>query len=168
MKALMALFGLLLVFAGVSFAADDTDYTHYCYRVCCLNLDATYIEGPPQQCIGPRATGNEVQNCVDQCLYELGAYYEDKPNPTYVTVDQVERGVVYDPETGSVTENPEAANEDIETDAVNTENINTPLAEEEPSSGSSGSGNVPLPPGGKTGGLCPLGFLLLVPLFLRK
>jgi hypothetical protein len=167
MKGILALFGLFLIFAGISFAEDDTNYTHYCYRVCCLSLDATYTEGPPQQCVGPRATGNEVQNCVDQCLYELGAYYEANEDPTYVTVDQTSIGETYVPPE----ETPEEAtagdtNEDIQPDETNEENPGTPLIEEETSGSSASNGNTPLPE--KTGGLCPLAFLLLLPLFIRK
>jgi hypothetical protein len=173
MKGTLALFGLFLIFAGISFAVEETDYNHYCYRVCCLGSDATYVEGPPQQCIGQGPSlDTYVQNCVDQCLHELGSYYEANPNPAYVTVDQVEMGVVYDPETGAVQEtNASLQNEDIQPDAVNEGNLGQPLVEEGTSTGSTGStpsGSAPLPP--KSGGLCPLGFLLLVPLFfsMRK
>ncbi len=167
MKATLALFGLFLIFAGISFA-EETDYNHYCYRVCCLSLDASYVEGPPQQCIGPRATGSEVQNCVDQCLYELGAYYEGKDDPTYVTVDQTDLGVIYDPSSGTVEETTEETNNYVPPAETNEGASGTPPVEETEGGAPASPGNVPPPQ--KTGGLCPLGFLLLLPLFfsMRK
>ena len=184
MKLQLAFVAFLIVLAGTLYASDFTEnydpgeqnFTHYCYRVCCLNLDASYVEGPPQQCFGPGATLQaQVQDCVDHCLYDLGAYYENNENPAYVTIDQTDIGEVYVPpaETGpetTVGTTPEQTSEDIQPDEVNEENLGTPLVEEE--SGGQTAETSPqgyvAPPPQKTGGLCPLGFLLLVPLFFRK
>lgn len=65
-------FGILLLGNGFSEESEESDFYHYCYRLCCLNQDAVYVEGPPQNCIGagPDFQSN-LERCHAQCLYEM-------------------------------------------------------------------------------------------------
>ncbi len=163
MKAIFALFGLFLIFAGISFAEDNvTNYTHYCFRTCCLDADAIYSEGPPQKCTNPGPDFEQSQQrCMERCMHDLGFYYNGS--------DYIPPGISSPPpeENASAQVQPNES-------ALPKEEPLLPANVSAPEPIPSNLSSVPLPQKGdypekeKTGGLCTLGFALLFPLFFRK
>lgn len=161
MKQMLALLGLFLILSGISFAEENaaSNYTYHCFSSCCHSQGAIYSETPSQHCTGagPEFDANQ-ERCVERCIHELDVFYNGS--------NYTPPGISNPPSAGNT-----GASSQPNESALPNEKA-PPLANlsvSEPTS--SNAGSVPLPQKGdypdkgKTGGLCGLGFALLLPLF---
>jgi hypothetical protein len=166
---------LAIMIAGIALAAEagasGEGYEHYCYRTCCLNADAAYVEGPPQDCIGAGPDFSEnLARCRELCLLEMnitgGVIGEGE------MIEYVDRGVVYVPDNGSV-ENESVEEEGADGNAAVSGNATMAMnaseegqpGEIEGGQGQNESGGEEGNSGDAEGGACIGAFALLMALF---
>ena len=173
MQKIFFAFALCLLALGTGFSMEESEYYHYCFRLCCLNQDAIYTEGPPQECRGAGPDFSEnLERCHAQCLYEMNITGGVVGGGKFV--EYVDRGVVYTPPNvteelepepeSEPEEGPEAEIEEEEEPAP--EPAEEPVAEEAEGGEEEKTGPEEIPV--EEGGLCAAVFALLLGLFIVK